>query len=96
MINNFALKKYMELISQFISNDITLLQFNTRYLELFKQETVIFGGEIYETLNNLFLDIDQYCGDPNLWEEGDLNDEQLLESAKKSLIKLQQIYNDGQ
>lgn len=88
------IEKYIELISRFVSGDLTILQFEKLYLEMFKNETIIFGGEIYETLNNLFLDIDQYCGIPDLWEEGDLNDGQLLESAKKSLMKLQQICNE--
>ena len=43
---------------------------------------------IYNVLNNLFIDTDAYCADDELRDEDDLNDDQLLVSAKNALEEL--------
>ena len=39
-------------------------------------------------LSSFFTDIDAYCGDPSLRDEDDLDDDQLLVSAKNALEQL--------
>lgn len=82
------LEKYILLISQFVAGEITTPQFEASYLRMFKNETENLPEDIYDVLNNLFLDVDAYCGDPDLRDEEDLSEEQLLASAKVTLEKL--------
>ena len=83
-----TITKYILLITQFVTRKITSVQFETAYLDMFKKETEILPENTYDVLNNLFLDVESYCGDPNLRDEDDLDDKDLLASAKKALEKL--------
>ncbi len=83
-----TLDKYILLLSQFVAGEITASKFDTLYLELFKNETESFSEDTYAVLNNLFSDADAYCEDPSLRDDEDLNDAELLASAKKALERL--------
>ena len=83
-----TIAKYILLITQFVTGEITASQFETTYLEMFKNETDILPEDVYDVLNNLFLDVDAYCGDPELRDDEDLDDEDLVSSAKEALKKL--------
>ncbi len=83
-----TLDKYILLLSQFVTGEITASKFGTQYLELFKNETESFSEDTYDVLNNLFSDADAYCEDPSLRDDEDLNDDELLASVKKALEKL--------
>ena len=39
----------------------------------------------WRALNELFLDTDAYCADPDLRDENDLDEKQLLASAQRAL-----------
>jgi hypothetical protein len=80
--------RYILLLTQFVAGEITADQFEHSYLEMFKSEKEKFPENVYEVLNNLFLDVDAYCGDPSLRDEEDLDDEGLRVSAKEALKKL--------
>lgn len=58
------------------------------YLNLFKNDARELPKDIYDLLNNLFSDVDAYCGDPALQDEDDLSAEELFSSAKETLKKL--------
>lgn len=83
-----TISQYILLLIQFVTGKITATQFELAYLEMFKNETEAFPEDIYETLNNLFSDVDAYCGDPSLRDEEDLDDEGLMASAKRALERL--------
>lgn len=82
------LEQYLLLITQFVSGDITASQFEVLFMEMFKHETREFPEDIYGALNCLFTDVDAYCGDPELRDDDDLNDVELLDCAKDALKKL--------
>jgi hypothetical protein len=82
------LEKYISLITQFVGGQITVSQFEVAYLDLFKNETEYMSEFVYNVLNNLFLDVDAYCHDPNVRDKEDLSEKDLLESAKIALKKL--------
>ena len=61
------------------------------YADMFKNEKREFPQDVYDVLNELFCDVDAYCGDPELRDDEDLDDEQLLNCAKKALEILNSI-----
>ena len=83
-----TIEQYILLITQFVTGEITASQFESRYLEMFKTETVQFPENEYDALNKLFSDVDTYCGGPDLRDDGDLGDEELLGCAKRALESL--------
>ena len=88
-MTKFALtEKYILLITRFVEGTISAPQFESSYLEMYKGETCDLPENIYSVLNNLFLDADAYCADAELRDEEDLNDDQLLASAKNTLEQL--------
>jgi len=82
------ISRYILLLMQFVSGKITAAQFERSYLEMFKNEQEVFPENVYEVLNNLFLDVDAYCGDPSLRTKEDLDDDGLRSRAKEALKKL--------
>lgn len=83
-----TIEKYNLLIMQFVTGEITAPHFEVSYLNMFKNESEMMPEKVYVVLNDLYLDVDAYCGDPGLRGEEDLNDHELLESAKAALAKL--------
>ena len=83
-----TIAKYILLITQLVTGEITVSQFETSYLEMFKNESGILPEDVYDVLNNLFLDVDAYCGDAELRDDEDLDDDGLVASAKEALKKL--------
>lgn len=83
-----TIEKYIFLITRFVTGEITAVQFEASYLKMFKNESMILPEETYDVLNELFLCVDEYCNDPDLRDEEDLGDSELLESAKEALSKL--------
>jgi len=81
-------EKYILLITQFVTGELTASQFELSFLEMFKNESEALPERSYATLNALFLDADAYCSNPNLRDEEDLDDQELLDSAKQALAKL--------
>jgi len=81
-------EKYAVLIERFVSGEISASEFEVSYLDAFKNEDFGFDQDVYEILNFLFSDVDAYCSDPDLRDNDDLDEEQLLNSAKKALIEL--------
>lgn len=82
------IEKYILLITQFVTGEITAPQFEVLYLNMFKNELEIFSEKNYALLNELFFNVDAYCSDPSLRDENDLSDQELLERAKQALAKI--------
>lgn len=86
--------KYKQLIEDFLTERITVDVFESRYLKSFIGDT--FGDTpeheiLYEILNDLFLDVDAYCGDPTLRGEDDLDEAQLRQKAQNALFALNSL-----
>lgn len=80
--------RYILLLTQFVAGEITAAQFEFSYLEMFKDEKEEFPEDVYDVLNNLFSDVDAFCGDPSIRDEEDLDEEGLIASVKEALKKL--------
>jgi len=83
-----TIAQYILLLTRFVTGEITPAQFELEYLKMFKNETTIFPENVYQALNNLFLDVDAYCEDSSLRDEENLDDEGLVAGAKETLNKL--------
>lgn len=83
-----AIEKYTLLITQFVAGELTAPQFEVSYLDMFKNESEVFPECVYVVLNELFFYVDAYCSDPDLRDEEDVDDQELLERAKQALAKL--------
>lgn len=82
------MEKYIELITDFLKSGMGALDFESVFLRMFKNETEPLSGEVYDILDSFFADVDMFTSDESLKEEGDLDEAQLRESAKKTLYLL--------
>lgn len=85
------LRKYTDLIGQFVSGEISASDFETSYLKIFSSEEAVFPEEQFSALNKLFTDVDAFCSDSNLRDEDDIGEEELLECARKALKNLSEM-----
>jgi hypothetical protein len=87
-MNHAVTEKYMELIARFVAGQITVLDFERLYLEMFKAETQSLSTDDYEILDALFADVDAFCNEPELRGPNDLNEQQLREKCAGALAAL--------
>ena len=88
MTTEEPLDKYISLLNQFVSSAITAPEFEMSYLEMFKhdEDQTDIPEFAWRALNELFLDTDAYCADPDLRDsKDDLDEKQLLVSAQRTL-----------
>ena len=55
--------KYVQAITDFLNNVITVQEFESNYLQIVKNETFIFNNDAAKIIEKLFSDVDAYCGD---------------------------------
>jgi hypothetical protein len=85
------LDPYVHLMKSFVENEIDASEFERRYLSLFKSDTNSWTEAEYESLNNLFAEVDAFCADPELRDENDIDEEQLKEATKMTLKTLAEL-----
>ena len=83
-----TLEQYTVLIREFLDGAIDAQEFESRFLEKFKNETTVLPAEIFEVLDGLFGAVDAFCPDPDLCDRDDLNEQQLRAIATEALAKL--------
>ncbi len=83
-----ALQEYQDLLDDLISGRISPVQFESKYLQRFKSETITFPESVFMVLDRLFADVDAYCADSSIRDPGDLGDTELIASAKRALFEL--------
>ena len=82
------LNQYTDLMRSFVENKITVYEFERRYLAMFKADKNTWTEAEYETLNNLFSDVDAFCANPELRDDNDIDEDQLREATELTLAKL--------
>lgn len=81
--------KYLELIDEFLEDEMTADTFQTKYFKLFKNETSEVGDSLFRILDWLFAEVDAYVPDPKLrGDVDDLDDEQLVDRVKQAKARL--------
>lgn len=89
--NLAKLKDYRALINEYLSDKISVLDFEQRYLEMFKQDETLWTGEEFAVLNDLFSDLDAFCYDSAIRDSDDLDEPQLRSRAEMALKKLEKL-----
>jgi len=77
-----TISPYGILINSFMQGQLSALQFEAEFLKLFEYDNTDFTEEEYKILNALFWAVEDFCAEPKLREEGDLDENQLLEAAQ--------------
>jgi uncharacterized membrane protein YheB (UPF0754 family) len=82
---------YETLTNSFVQGQISATKFETEYLKLFEYDKTDFTEEEYKILNRLFWAVENFCSQPELRDEGDLDENQLREAAKVALQALKSL-----
>lgn len=95
-IMNSLISAYKDLIVLFIDKkEIGASEFETEFLKLFKSDKS-YDENFYETIKPLFYAVEDFCSNPEIRDDDDLDENQLAEAAKATLDKLEKLYTvDG-
>ncbi len=85
------IQPYIDLLESFTSDQIDAPQFEKSFLELFKNDSSQFDESAYEVLDHLFYDVEDFCADPAIRDEEDLDEAQLKTKSKKHLEELRSL-----
>ncbi len=83
-----AARPYTEMIRAFLDGRMSPREFSAAYFARFQDETDPFTEPEFQTLDRLFADLDAYCDDPDLRDEGDIDEDELRECSRRALDKL--------
>jgi hypothetical protein len=84
---------YIELLTKLLNSELSINGFQELFLTKFKNDKSLVTHDEFQVLDNFFADVDSFCPsnsdlfDPDL----DLNEKELLESAKQTLEKLEEL-----
>ena len=82
---------YRRLIFQFVNNEISANEFETSFISLFREfrnKGIVLENTVSDIISELFTDVDSYCGDPELRDDDDIDEIELISRAKSSLKEL--------
>jgi hypothetical protein len=86
-----AVEPHRVLIEQFAAGDISADQFEEKYLAQYKADSTHWDSAVFDILDGLFFDVDDYVGDADLRAEaGGLDRDELRARAQLALRKLDQ------
>lgn len=85
------LESYAGLIRDYLSTKISVRCFEYIYLKLFKEEKREMKDEEHAILNELFMDVEAFCEDPELMDKYDIDECELRLRCKLALEKLKLI-----
>lgn len=87
---------YVELLEEFVGSFVSALEFERRYLRLFKNEERVLPESLFRVLDGLFADVDAFCPDSELRDEHDLSEEQLRARCAEALGRLMSWSHENQ
>lgn len=76
---------FSSLSTAFSQGRMTGIEFEKEFLSLWRRYRDS-GVPTSDEVDQLFTDVDSFCGDPYLWEEGDLDDKGLREAVRRYLL----------
>jgi len=79
--------KYVILIEQFLDDNISSKEFERKFIKK-RNKDLSTGNNYSKILSKFFIDIDAFCSNTDLFEEGDLTEQDLRESCKRTLAAL--------
>jgi hypothetical protein len=91
-----AMEPHRVLIAEFTAGDISADQFETRYLAQYKADPTRWTPVLFNILDGLFFDVDDYVGDAKLRARaGGLDGEELRARAQVALRRLDEYSSRG-
>jgi hypothetical protein len=72
-----------------IESRLSAQEFETVFLSVFRGEGDVFSEVETSALHALFSDVDAYCTDPEIRDKGDLDEDDLVASARRFLEIIQ-------
>lgn len=84
-----ALAPYRDLLSAFTACVITAETFEDRFLAMYKADPTKWPDDVFDVLDRLFGEVDDYVADPSLRARaGGLADEELRRCAEEAMRRL--------
>lgn len=86
--------KYIQMITNFVNNQISVHEFEKEYLQMVKNESFVFNDDTAKIIETLFSDVDSYCGDPEIADYNiidpfaNIDEHELRKRAKDALQQL--------
>jgi len=91
-IMNSLISAYKDLIVLFVDKKkIGASEFETEFLKLFEGDKS-YDENFYEIIKPLFYAVEDFCSNPEIRDDDDLDENQLAEAAKETLDKLEKLY----
>ena len=90
------LNSYIELLHLFLNGQISAVDFEQRFLALYRDDKTMRPDNEFSILDQLFGDVDAFCADDSLREIGDLNEVQLRERSSVALKALKSLSTSGE
>jgi Bacterial self-protective colicin-like immunity len=85
------LSDYVQLIDSFVHGEISALEFERVYLQMFQEDPTMRPEAEYSILDRLFADVDTFCDDPDLRDIDDLDEKQLRACARTALGRIRAL-----
>jgi len=87
-----AVAPYAILLRLFIAGAMSADEFEVVFLRLYKSDATDWSPELFEVLDGLFADVDDYCADPSLRESvGGTDEEALRVRCEVAVDKLREL-----
>ncbi len=91
-----ALRQHRALIADFVSGAVSADQFETTYLAQYKADPTLWTQDLFDILDGLFFDVDDYVSDAELRAEaGGLDGPELRLRAEVALRQLERYVRDA-
>lgn len=83
---------YMKMLEDLEGGRISAADFQLKYLKAFKNDTTDWSEEEFEILNNeVFWAAEAFCGDPDLRDEDDIDEQQMRDVCNNALERIKKI-----
>lgn len=86
--DRYRVRPYVDLIDQFLSGGCSAIEFETEYLRVFTDDDAERPDKVFRVLDRLFAEVDAFVADPELRDEGDLDEEGLRAAASDARTRL--------
>jgi len=88
---------YLDMIEDFLHERISEEELQRVYMESYLGETTPMDpeGSEYTTLNEFFLDLEDYVEDPSLRRADDFDEAELRRRAERARGEIRQLLSDG-
>lgn len=82
------INEYEELLNDYIRGEVKNDNFQYLFMNCGKNDLGI-SEKLYDITQELFYDVEEFCIYPELRDEGEIDEEGLMKSVKRTLRKLQ-------